>query len=93
MGNIRDVMKLTRKHCRELRKTPADPVSGHRLRTAIELSGGTQTELARLSGLAFTYVADTVRGRHTTTSLRNAQKLARVFGCSTDDLFPPKDDQ
>ncbi len=86
-------MRLKQWQCRRLREAPADPVAGHRLRLAIQLSGGTQAELARLSGLASSYVADTVRGRRPTLMLRNAQKLARVFGCSTDDLFPPSEDE
>ncbi len=85
-------MKLTTSQLKRLRESPAD-ATGTRLRLAIELAGGTQTELARLSGLSASYVADTVRGRHQTTTVRNAQKLARVFGCTTDDLFPMKDDE
>ncbi len=84
-------MRLTAAQLKRLRKSPAGTEA--RLRLAIELSGGTQTELAQLAGLAASYVADTVRGRHQTTTVRNAQKLARVFGCGTDDLFPMKDDE
>ncbi len=85
-------MRLTAAQLKQLRDAPAD-ASGTRLRLAIALSGGTQIELAQLSGLGASYVADTVRGRHQTTTVRNAQKLARVFGCSTDDLFPMKGDE
>ena len=64
----------------------------HRVATALSLAGVTQVAVAEALGVTQAYVSDVVRHRHSTITVANAWKFARYFGCSIDDLFPPRDE-
>ncbi len=61
-------------------------VREHRLR-----QGLTQEELAREVGVSRQSINSIERGRYT-PSLPLALRFARVFGCSTDELFELEED-
>ena len=63
----------------------------NRVATAISLLGVTQGAVAAAIGVTQAYVSDVARQRYSTITLANARKFARYFGCSIDDLFPPRD--
>ena len=63
----------------------------NRVATAIFLLGVTQGVVAAAIGVTQAYVSDVARQRYSTITLANARKFARYFGCSIDDLFPPRD--
>lgn len=82
-------MALTKTQLKQLRETAAGP-SGNRIQVALDLIGETQVGLARSLGMPQSYVADTVRGRWQSTTVDTARKFATFFGCSIEDLFPPR---
>lgn len=82
-------MALTKSQLKQLRDTAAGR-SGNRIQTALDLIGESQVGLARALGMPQTYVADTVRGRWQSTTVDNARKFATFFGCTIEDLFPPR---
>lgn len=51
-------------------------------------AGLTQQELAEKAGIRRETLANIERGRYN-PSLRTAQVLAGLLGCSTDEAFPP----
>ena len=65
----------------------------NRVATAMSLAGVTQMTVAAAVGLTQAYVSDVARGRYSTITVANAQKFTRFFGCSIDDLFPPRDEE
>lgn len=52
------------------------------------MSGITQVALAAATGLSYTYVSDTIRGRYQTITVDNARKFAEFFGAPIEVLFP-----
>ena len=64
----------------------------NRVATAISLAGVTQVTVAQAIGVTQAYVSDVARGRYSTITVASAWKFARFFGCSIDDLFPPRDE-
>lgn len=83
-------LTLTPAQISRLRRMPP-AASGNRLQAAIDLAKGTQTEVARQTGFTFSYIADCCRGRYQTLTVTNAHRIAAVFGCLVDDLFPARD--
>ena len=63
-----------------------------RVATAISLAGVTQSTVAEAIGVTQAYVSDVARARYSTITVESARKFTRFFGCSIDDLFPPRDD-
>ena len=63
-----------------------------RVATAISLAGVTQVTVAEAIGVTQAYVSDVARQRYSTITVASARKFARFFGCSIDDLFPPRDE-
>ena len=76
---------------RQLAVLRASPPS-NRVATAISLAGVTQVKVAAAIGLTQAYVSDVARGRYSTITVASARKFTRFFGCSIDDLFPPRDE-
>ena len=64
----------------------------NRVATAISLAGVTQVTVAAAIGVTQAYVSDVARGRYSTITVASARKFTRFFGCSIDDLFPPRDE-
>ena len=58
----------------------------------ISLAGVTQVTLAAVIGVTQAYVSDVARQRYSTITVASARKFTRFFGCSIDDLFPPRDE-
>ena len=81
-------MALSTKQLRELRETGTD---GNRVGYALRLSGLTQAELADATGFPQPYISDVSRSRYQTITVDNARRFAEFFGCSIEDLFPPRD--
>lgn len=82
-------MTLSDEQLAQLRTSDVGP-SGNRLWKAIELRELRQADLAAAVGLTQPYISDVVRGRHSTITVENAHKFADYFGCTIEDLFPPK---
>lgn len=78
---------MTHKQLKELRAAPV-PESGNRITIACELTGRTQMDCSRQTGLTPQYVSDMARGRFRNISIDNARKFATFFGCHIEDLFP-----
>lgn len=74
----------------QLRALKASQAAPNRLRTAMQIAGLTQVQLAERAGLTQPTISKVLNGEATPT-LDTAQRLAVAFGCSTDDLFPSKE--
>ena len=79
---------LTERQLAVLRASPPT----RRVATAISLAGVTQVTLADEIGVTQAYVSDVARDRYSTITVASARKFTRFFGCSIDDLFPPRDE-
>jgi transcriptional regulator with XRE-family HTH domain len=82
-------MALTSEQLNELRAVSA-AATGNRVAAAIKLIGITQQVLADALGEHQPYISAVVRGKHATITLTKAEKFAEYFGCSIEDLFPPR---
>jgi DNA-binding XRE family transcriptional regulator len=76
---------LTKTNIQTLRRLPSGE---SRIKKAAELSGITQTALARDLGFPTSYVCDVSQRRFRTITVANAFKFARYFNCAIEDLFP-----
>ncbi len=79
---------LTEQQLAVLRASPPS----QRVATAISLAGVTQVTIAEAIGVTQAYVSDIARERYSTITVASARKFTRFFGCSIDDLFPPRDE-
>ena len=79
---------LTERQLAVLRASPPT----RRVATAISLAGVTQVTVAEEIGVTQAYVSDVARDRYSTITVASARKFTRFFGCSIDDLFPPRDE-
>lgn len=75
---------LTLKQLAILRRAPA--ATGNRLREARQLAGKTQVEVAAAIGITQGALSDIERRPN--VMLATAQRLARYYGCTVEDLFP-----
>lgn len=66
------------------------PVVGgsNRLRVALALAEAKQVEIAKAADIRQPNLSDLVRGRYGRVTTDTAGKLADVFGCQIEDLFP-----
>ena len=80
---------LTDRQLAVLRASPRT----NRVATAISLAGVTQVTVAEAIGVTQAYVSDVARQRYSTITVASARKFSRFFGCSIDDLFPPRDER
>jgi hypothetical protein len=81
-------MALTPEQLEKLRRSR--PTTGNRVDTAIKLVGLTKMDVARQTGLPYTYVTDVTYGRYESTTVDKAHVFAAFFGCAIEDLFPAK---
>lgn len=81
---------LTGKQLQELRRVRLSEDSPNRVYAAMKLVGVTQKEIENATGIAQPYVSNIVNGKHSKLPLETARRLARFFGCSIEDLFPPQ---
>lgn len=75
---------LTPKQLAILRRAPAQ--DGNRLRVARKLAGKTQVEVAAAIGISQGSLSEIER--RTNVTLATAQRLARYYGCTIEDVFP-----
>ena len=75
---------LTPKQLAILRRAPAQ--NGNRLREARKLAGKTQVEVAAAIGISQGALSDIERRDN--VMLATAQRLARYYGCTIEDVFP-----
>lgn len=75
---------LTTKQLAILRRAPAQ--HGNRLRVARKLAGKTQVEVAAAIGITQGSLSEIER--RTNVTLATAQRLARYYGCTIEDVFP-----
>jgi transcriptional regulator with XRE-family HTH domain len=78
---------MTQKQLKALRSQPVSE-SGNRIVNACAITGKTQMDCSRATGLTPQYVSDMARGRFRNISIDNARKFAEFFGCHIEDLFP-----
>lgn len=81
---------MTHKQLNELRSRPV-PNTGNRIQDACDITGLTQMECSRATGLTAQYVSDVARGRFQNLGIDNARKFATFFGCHIEDLFPSRE--
>jgi transcriptional regulator with XRE-family HTH domain len=67
------------------------PRTGNKIAIALELSEAKAMDIVRATGFAPQYVSDIKNGRTNNLKIASARKFATFFGCSIDDLFPPRE--
>lgn len=78
---------LTRGQLNRLKSSPLG-TGGNRLSNAMSMAGVTQVQLAEHTGLTQSYLSRILNGRAPRLPIETAQRVALVFGCKADDLFP-----
>ena len=78
--------KLSEAQLEALRGTPVGV--SNRLRIALALAEAKQVEIAKAAGIRQPNLSDLVRGRYGRVTTDTAGRLADVFGCQIEDLFP-----
>lgn len=68
----------------------ADPGAPNRLRLAMALAGITQVQLAEQLGVSQGYISVIVNGKYGGLNIETARKLAALFGCTIEELFPSR---
>jgi DNA-binding XRE family transcriptional regulator len=83
---------LTPEQIEALRAVPIlDGMPPNKLRIATTMLGITQVELAARADLHETFISDIARGMVKNCSLDTAHKIAAVFGCAIEDIFPARE--
>lgn len=78
---------LTPEQAEQLRREPLGEAP-NKLAAALWIARRTQQEFAALVGMTPSDVSQIRNGRYRRLSLETAQRIAVVFGVSTDDIFP-----
>lgn len=81
---------MTAKQIKALRARRVPP-TGNRIPAACDISGLSQMDCARATGLTPQYINNVVRGRIQSVTVPTAHKFAEFFGCQIEDLFPSRE--
>lgn len=79
---------LTPEQIEQLRRSA--PTGKNRLDEAMRMAGLTQEALADVLGITQPYVSRLERGAYQDIPLEMCRRIADVFGCAIEDLFPAR---
>ena len=79
---------LTTEQIKALQSVPLVEGMPNRLRVALGMVDGKQSEIVVETGLLASMVSDIVNGKYGDLNVGTARKFADFFGCGIDDLFP-----
>lgn len=74
-----------------LRIVPIVGDQPNRLRVALKMTGARQVDVVAATGIPAPNVSEFVNGKYRDLHVDTARKFSEFFGCSIEDLFPPKE--
>lgn len=80
---------LTHEQLMALRQTPLGD-KPNRLEYAFDLAGKKRTEASEALGIRKSAMSKLIHGNYQSLDVERARQLAAYFGCTIEDLFPPK---
>lgn len=84
--------QLTAEELRALRAVPVTAALPNRLRIAMAMLDLTQTDVATHTDLTQATISDIYNAKYIDLKHSTVQRLAALFGCAIEDLFPPVGD-
>lgn len=83
---------LTADELRALRAVPVTAALPNRLRIAMAMLDLTQSDVAARTELTQATISDIYNAKYSDLKHSTVQRLAGLFGCAIEDLFPPVGD-